>query len=141
MGGTAEDESVQQLLDTVDSLANVGRWDWAPATGAMDWSDNLFRIHGLEPGAITPTAEYGLERIHRDDREHVMTAVAAMLATGATTALDFRIIRADGGACHLRTILAVERWDAGEPAAGRRTSPSSAEPIAGSAPTSPSPRR
>lgn len=116
MRDTAAEESVQQLRDTVDSLANVGRWDWAPATGAVRWSDNLFRIHGLEPGAITPTAEYGLERLHCDDRERVVTAVAGLLATGAMTALDVRVVRADGAARHLRTILAVERWEAGEPA-------------------------
>jgi DNA-binding CsgD family transcriptional regulator len=116
MRNTTEDRSGQQLLDAVDSLANVGRWDWAPATGEMHWSDNLFRIHGLEPDAITPTAEDGLERIHGDDRERVMTAVAGMLATGAMTAVDFRIVRADGAARHLRTILAVERWETGEAA-------------------------
>ena len=48
MGDTAADERVQQLLHAVDSLANVGRWDSAPATGVVHWSDNLFRIHGLE---------------------------------------------------------------------------------------------
>jgi DNA-binding CsgD family transcriptional regulator len=116
MRDTAEERSDQRLLDAVDSVANVGRWDWIPATGAMHWSDNLFRIHGLEPGAITPTAQDGLERIHGDDRERVMTAVTGLLATGAMIAVDFRIVRADGAVRHLRTILAVERWEAGAPA-------------------------
>jgi DNA-binding CsgD family transcriptional regulator len=116
MRDTAEDRHERVLLDAVDGLANVGRWDWAPATGALHWSDHLFRIYGLEPGAITPSPEAVFDLIHPDDRERVIATVSGMLESGTLTPLAYRITRSDGTVSHLRAILVVEQWADGAPA-------------------------
>ena len=36
-----------------------------------EWSDELARMHGYEPGAVTPTTELVLSHKHPDDRRHV----------------------------------------------------------------------
>ena len=48
-------------------VARVGNFDWNPVTGKLQWSDEHFRLWGLEPQCVTP--DYALYRqgIHPDD--------------------------------------------------------------------------
>lgn len=48
----------QLLLAHVGELAKVGGWEQSLATGRFVWSDEIFSIHGLEPGG-----EVSLERM------------------------------------------------------------------------------
>ncbi|WP_210439624.1 PAS and ANTAR domain-containing protein [Nocardioides xinjiangensis] len=50
-------------------LALVGRYTYRPDTDSWWWSDNMFRIHGFEPGSVVPTTELVLRHIHPEDRE------------------------------------------------------------------------
>jgi len=58
-------------LEESQRLARLGSWEWDIVNDKVIWSDELFRIYGLEPGAIEPTYELFLERIHPQDREAV----------------------------------------------------------------------
>ena len=46
----------------------MGSWEWDVAAGRLHWSDELYRIWGLDPESFTPTPETILERIHPEDR-------------------------------------------------------------------------
>ena len=46
------------VVDHAERLAGLGSWEWVPATGELVWSDNMFRLYGLEIGAIVPSPEY-----------------------------------------------------------------------------------
>jgi DNA-binding CsgD family transcriptional regulator len=116
MRDTTENATAQRLLDAVDGLADVGRWDWTRATRDLQWSDNLYRIYGVEPGAITPSPEFVFDLIHCDDRERVVDTVTTLFETGALTPFEYRVTRPDGAVRHLRTILAVDHWEGGVPA-------------------------
>lgn len=48
--------------------AVVGRYTYRPRTDRWWWSDNMFRIHGFDPGAVVPTTDLVLRHIHPDDR-------------------------------------------------------------------------
>jgi len=45
-----------ELLEA-QHLAKIGSWEWNPNTGALRWSDELYRIHGLEPDSPLPRFE------------------------------------------------------------------------------------
>ena len=45
-----------------EELANVGSWLWDLRTGAVQWSDEFHRIHGLDPLEFEGTLEAHLER-------------------------------------------------------------------------------
>jgi len=62
-------------LDRAQRLANTGSWEWDIATNGLTWSDQIFRIFGLEPGAFDPTYPAFLERVHPDDQALVETRV------------------------------------------------------------------
>jgi diguanylate cyclase (GGDEF)-like protein len=67
------------LLAHVEELANVGGWEQTLATGRIIWSDEIYEMHGLEPGG-----EVTLERVlqlypspAREKLSHEMERAAA----------------------------------------------------------------
>jgi diguanylate cyclase (GGDEF)-like protein/PAS domain S-box-containing protein len=58
-------------LDEAQRVARIGSWEWDIPNNAVIWSDELFRIYGLEPGETEPSYEEFLSRVHPDDREAV----------------------------------------------------------------------
>ena len=71
--GTAESElaRARRQLSEAQQLARVGSWEWDIPRNVVWWSDELFRIYGLEPRAILPTYEEFLTRVHPEDRDSV----------------------------------------------------------------------
>src|SRR6266850_156741 len=70
------------LLAEAQKLAGLGSWDWEPASGRMGWSEELFRIYGLDPGAVQPSFEAFLDRLHPGNRVMTATLIARALAEG-----------------------------------------------------------
>ncbi len=67
----AELRRTKDRLEESQRLARLGSWEWDIVANKVTWSDELFRIYGLEPGEMEPTYERFLDRIHPDDREAV----------------------------------------------------------------------
>ena len=60
-----------ERLTEAERLARLGSWEWDIPKNEVTWSDELFRIYGLEPGETEPSYEEFLDRVHPDDRESV----------------------------------------------------------------------
>lgn len=93
----------QTLLSSAQRLARGGYWEWDPEQGRMLWSDELYRLHGLDRKEWQPTFERYLDRVHPEDRGHVGAAIAQALADGQPFGFEERIVRPDGEVRHLRT--------------------------------------
>ncbi len=89
-------------LAVAQSIAHLGSWDWDIATGRTRWSEEMFRIHGLEPGEQSPPYESILAMIHPEDRHVVTAAVQVQLERDRhdtewqSVPLEYRIVRPDG---------------------------------------------
>jgi PAS domain S-box-containing protein len=94
------------MLAHGEETAGIGSWDWDIGTGELRWSDNLFRLFGLDPGACIPTLQEAIERIHADDRERVRAMVETAIATGHLGTVEFRLVRAGGELRRMRSIIA-----------------------------------
>ena len=108
--------SERELAEAQD-LARLGRWEWDLGSGAVTWSDDLYRIHGYEPGAFPMTFDKAVELVPEEDRQRIERNLAAALAMRQRELPDFeyRIVRADG---ELRALLGRARLffdDAGSP--------------------------
>ncbi|MDX6570167.1 MAG: hypothetical protein QOH15_2745, partial [Gaiellales bacterium] len=79
------------------------------------WSDNMFRLLGLEPEEITPTPEYVVGRIHPEDRERVEQELEAARAVGILPDVTYRITMPDGSVRSLRSFAAVADEAEGRP--------------------------
>jgi PAS domain S-box-containing protein len=97
---------ISHQLDTAEQVAHLGTWEWFPLKDTLVWSDNLYRIFGLEPGEITPTTDYVLERTHSDDRERLAKFVelTAPLASRPPT-IEYRIQRPGGEVRYVRSTV------------------------------------
>jgi PAS domain S-box-containing protein len=95
------------VLDRAEQLAQTGSWDWNLETDVLLWSDNMFRLLGLQPDEITPTPDYVVGRIHPEDRERVEQELEAARAVGALPDVTYRITTADGSERSLRSFGAV----------------------------------
>jgi PAS domain S-box-containing protein len=78
-------------------IAHIGSWDWDAVTKTEWWSDEVYRIMGLEPGAVTSGYDMIMECTHPDDREKVGKAIEAAQSNLESYDVDFRIVRPDGG--------------------------------------------
>jgi PAS domain S-box-containing protein len=91
-------------LAEAQRLAHLGSWSWDIQTGKIDWSDQLHKIYGLEPGAFRGTVDDFVARIHADDRARIHSAIASMLqSTEASFSHEERIVRPNGEVRHLQS--------------------------------------
>ena len=104
LSGLAKSRTSHQL-DTAERVARLGTWEWLPITDAQVWSDNLYRIFEVEPGEITPTREYVLERTHPDDRERVAKYVELSVLVPRPPPIEYRIRQPAGDVRYLRSTI------------------------------------
>ncbi|MEE8371280.1 MAG: PAS domain S-box protein, partial [Sphingomonadales bacterium] len=102
-------------LANAQRIASIGSWDWDPATGALWWSDENFRIYELKPGEDEPSYEMFLDYVHPNDRAAVNEAVRAALEDDVPYRIDHRVILKNGEIRTLRERAEVYRTDRGEP--------------------------
>ncbi len=88
--------TVSFLVGAIGTWAHIGSWEWDIRRDVVTWSDELYRIFGMEPdpGPVN-YAEY-LERLHPSDRAFVDEIVTRARAEGRSYAFEYRIVRPDG---------------------------------------------
>jgi PAS domain S-box-containing protein len=91
----AIEESRRQLAQA-QKLAHIGSWEWNVETDEVSWSEELYRIFGLEPSDEIETYDKFLERVHPDDRETVNQLIERAVGTSSPFECELRIIRSDG---------------------------------------------
>lgn len=98
----------QRQLEEAQTLAHLGNWELDAATGTVTWSEELFRIFGLEPTAAAPTREEQIDLIHPEDLELWATQVQRGIDEAAPFDFDFRVYRPDGSLRHLNALGRAE---------------------------------
>ena len=104
MDAVSRERELQSLLDTVQAISHVGSWEWTVATGEVTWSDELYRIYGLEPRSVPITLEFFLSRIHEAERERIQREIQAALRHPSTFGYREVIVRPDGSEHTLDTV-------------------------------------
>jgi PAS domain S-box-containing protein len=90
-----------RLLKLAEEMAGVGTWSWDVAADRTTWSDQVYRIHGYEPGVEPPALQGVLERYHPDDAKILADHVQRAVAEGRDYELEARIYRPDGTERHV----------------------------------------
>ncbi len=85
------------LLKKAQAIAHVGSWSWDIDTDKVTWSDELFRIHGLdkEKNVDTLTAKRIQQMTHPDDMDRVLQNEATARKEGKVYPIEYRIIKPD----------------------------------------------
>ncbi|MEO8856126.1 MAG: EAL domain-containing protein [Burkholderiaceae bacterium] len=83
-------------LRRAEQLARLGSFEWDLVTGELLWSDEHFRLWGLEPTLDPPSHEQLLQSIHPDDREREESLLQAALHGGGSYESNYRLCWPDG---------------------------------------------
>ena len=92
---------IEQRLDFAlqsgDTLAGLGRWDWNLTDNSASWSDGLYRIYGRDPADGVPAFDDWQETIHPDDKARLAHCIQTALAGASEYHVEFRIFTKDTG--------------------------------------------
>ncbi len=90
-------EEQRAVLEKAQEVAHIGSWVAELAgSGRLTWSQEAYRIFGVERGAFLGTSAQFLSFVHPDDREFIRRAGAAALAGQQPLDVEHRVIRQDG---------------------------------------------
>lgn len=94
----AEEELKQSeiRLNEAQAIAHVANWEVDIAQNKHTWSDELFRIFGLNKEEVTPSTELFLSFIHSDDADDAERLVTDALNHFTDSKIDFRFKLKDG---------------------------------------------
>ncbi|MFH1495061.1 MAG: EAL domain-containing protein [Pseudomonadota bacterium] len=109
----AELERSEESLSHAQQIARIGNWDWDIIGERLFWSNEIYRIFGLQPGAFHASYDAFLHRVHPDDRDKVTQSVNAALDGGQSYNIEHRIVRPDGTERIVLELAEVIRDDTG----------------------------
>jgi len=92
------DEALRQIaadLARAQDLAHIGNWRYNLDTRLSVWSDEMFRIFGLDSKHAGPFRFHAKRYVHPDDWQKLETSVQAAL-DGKPYGLELTILRPDG---------------------------------------------
>ncbi len=69
-----------------------------------EWSEQVQRMHGCQPGTVTPTTELVLSHKHPDDRDQIAQTIDTIRRTGQPLSSRHRIIDISG---KVRSVVVV----------------------------------
>ncbi|BCL37256.1 PAS domain-containing protein [Nostoc sp. MS1] len=92
----AELRESEERLRVALEASRMGTWDWHIQTGVITWSENLEALFGLAKGEFDGSFGMFVERIHPEDRDRVLAAVAHAVATGEDYDIEFRVVYPNG---------------------------------------------
>ena len=90
------DETKRRLLELAEAMSGVGHWRLEVASGAVTWSDEVYRIHGLDRAEFDPNLDSGLQFYDDEGRLAVADHVAAAVRDRTGFSFQLRLRRADG---------------------------------------------
>ncbi len=94
-------------LEMAEQIAQVGHWHievtggGAPAAQSVMWSEEIYRIHGVDPRRCSLDLRSALAAYHAEDRALVREAVSAALADGRPYEFTARLHRPNGSERHV----------------------------------------
>jgi PAS domain S-box-containing protein len=88
----------EQRLARSQEIAHLGSWELDLVKNKLTWSDEIYRIFGIQPQEFGATYEAFLERIHPDDRTAVDEAYRGSVREGKDSYdIEHRIVRKGTG--------------------------------------------
>src|SRR6201986_2498616 len=101
VGVKGADAAVNAVFDevAVASETRVGAFRFYFDDQRWEWSEQVQRMHGYQPGTVTPTTELVLAHKHPDDRRQVAATIDEMLHSHRAFSTRHRILDTSGTEC------------------------------------------
>jgi hypothetical protein len=83
-------------LQQAQRIGRMGNWRWDAASGALAWSDEIYRIFGYQPGEFSPSYERFIAALHPDDVARIKQSEHEAFSRGQRHSIDHRIVLPGG---------------------------------------------
>ncbi|WP_132051997.1 PAS domain-containing sensor histidine kinase [Pseudocnuella soli] len=103
-----------QTFTHAEEASRQGSFFWDPGTNAVNYSENLYRLLGCEPGSFEPGFEQFLRFIHPNEREGVIETAVHTVQEKKVPNRPIRIIRTDGAIRYLQATGRTVQTDGAE---------------------------
>jgi len=100
----------EEFLRQTGRVARIGAWELQLDTGVTIWSEEVFRIHEVEPGRML-TREEAIQFYHPDAQPVIAAAVQKALDDGTPYDLELQFITASGRLLWVRSLGRTTRVD------------------------------
>jgi PAS domain S-box-containing protein len=105
----------ERKLEEAQRLAHVGYWERDTDTDLITWSDETYRIFGLEPQKGTFHLSELADQIHPEDKQLMIDAVTEALRGGRRYDVEYRVIRPNGEVRLVHSQGDITRDESGRP--------------------------
>jgi PAS domain S-box-containing protein len=89
-------ERNRQRLADAQRIAQMGDWEWDIPADEITWSDECFRIFGLEAQSIEMSFEYYRSLLDPPSQQMLQSAIDRTLQEGAPFVVEHPVVRQDG---------------------------------------------
>ncbi len=94
----------ERYLAEAERLTHTGSWADDGTGCPLYWSEELYRIFGLDPQQGLPTRDQPLERIHPEDLDKFLQTFLTAIDRKVDVELEYRIVLPDGTVKYVHTI-------------------------------------
>jgi len=97
----------RELLNETQRIAKTGGWVWDEKIKSMTWTDETYRIHGMEPGELTPGSPEHIQAsiacYDEKDQSKIESAFRRCVEKGTPYRFEFPITTVQGRRKWIRT--------------------------------------
>lgn len=105
----------ESLLRAAQEIANLGNYELYVPGGASYWSDQMFRIVGIDAAdGPVPPEEFAQRLVHADDRDAFLREWQRAIADTGKFDLEYRLVRPDGSVRDVHAIAQIAPAPDGE---------------------------
>lgn len=98
--GTVHQQDV--LLREAQSIGHMGHWRWIVGSNDIQWSDEIYKIFGVERENFVPALDAVNRMTHKRDVGRLLQAFQRAIIEQNNYDMEFRIIRPDGEVRYIR---------------------------------------
>ena len=92
------------LLERTEEISKTGGWEYDVATGELTWTDEVYRIYGVERTSDPTEVTQAIAAFDPESAPVIDAAFKRLVAEGVPYDLELGLIRADGQRIWVRTI-------------------------------------
>ncbi len=85
----------REMLETAQKVAHIGSWVSDYSTNQLTWSNEVYRIFGVDPETFDESIESFYQMVHPDDVDAVRHTAQTAIRNQESYSIDHRIVKTD----------------------------------------------
>lgn len=107
----------EAMLAEAQRLSHMGSWEWDVGRNEITWSEEMYRIYGVDRETFDPIDNDFFDLVHPEDRDYVSSIITSSIDKREGFQFEFRIVHSSG---EVRVVQTSGKIDVTEGAEGPR---------------------